>query len=120
MERFRRLRYEARWTMHYLACSRRVSAGRMRHALRESALSSCGPLVWLPPVLFVSIFTSTRDREGFTDIPYIPVVSQSTWVLASLAIAFLLRGPGLDFAKVWRALGEARKGFGQRFVEAMR
>jgi len=77
-------------------------------------------LVWLPPIMFVAMFGTSSDREGFIDIPYILFVSQSTWVLVSLAITFFLRGPGLGMAKIWRALGEARRAFGQRFVEVVR
>ena len=75
---------------------------------------------WLPPVFAFGIFTSSMDREGFIDIPFIPAVAQGTWVLTSLILLFALRGPGLGLAKVWHAVRESARACGRTFVETVR
>jgi hypothetical protein len=81
-------------------------------------------LCYLPPVIFVSILTgnAATDREGFTDLGagVISILGQSTWVFVSLCIVFLLRGPGLGLAQVWRALGAASRMGAREFLNAVR
>jgi hypothetical protein len=73
---------------------------------------------WVP---FLLLFISQpMDREGFIDVPFIPLFGQSMWVLTSLILLFALRGPGLGLAKVWRAMRASAHAGGRTFVEAVR
>jgi len=72
------------------------------------------------PFMILGLFTKGIDRESFVDIPFIWVMAHPVWGTSSILILFLLRGPGLGFAQVVRAMREAVKVGARTFVNTVR
>jgi hypothetical protein len=79
-----------------VACGRACSrATRWFFAAQVIVFPLGVPALLLLPILVGECLLGSMDREGFVDIPFVLVFSQSVWIATSITIMFALRGNGL-------------------------
>ena len=70
--------------------------------------------LYIVPLLPFMMFSSPMDREGFTDIPFIVLMTNPVWVAVSLYALFRLPGPSLGLVSLFKAwAGSIRKMWGE-------
>ncbi len=67
-------------------------------------IGTLGVVFLVGPILLVELLSFQADRENFTDVPFLELVTQAAWVIVSGTIVRALPGQSLGLGETWSAL----------------